>query len=76
MERRKELNDLIWELSSNQLGISEENIGFVMGDDSKKEQEAFIAEIEYQLKQEILIFDGKQSLFFKRTGLMIWEPFK
>jgi len=32
--------------------------------------------IQSLLENETLIFDGEESLFYKRTGLMVWDKFR
>ena len=29
--------------------------------------------VKFLIEDHVIIFDGKESLFFKRSGLMIWE---
>lgn len=67
MKVRKQLNTLINGLTPEQLEQVKVNLG---------ECDCLIEYLVLLLNDEILIFDGKESLFYKRTGLQVWEPFK
>ena len=63
------LAKLIKRLNEEQMQILIKNIS--IGRFANKEY--VIRTVKYLIEDHVVIFDGKESLFFKRSGLMIWE---
>ena len=65
----KALTKLINKLDEAQTKTTIHNIR--MGKFIKKPE--LIKSVKFLIENHTVIYDGKQSLFFKKTGLMIWE---
>jgi len=68
VNRKKKIKEIIDNLGSEKITILVDNIGC-----HDYEIKNVMSIIESLLKREVLIFDGEKSLFFKKTGLMVWE---
>jgi hypothetical protein len=67
MRRTEKLKELLNSLTEEQTVQIAENLG---------ECEDTLGYIELLLLDEILIFDGDKSLFFKKTGVQVFNAFK
>ena len=67
MQRTEKLKELLSGLTEEQTAQIAENLG---------ECEDMLGYIELLLLDEILIFDGVKSLFFKKTGVQVFNAFK
>ena len=66
---KRSLSKLIASLDNEQTAQMYENLAI-------SKTRSLSEAIESLLENETLIFDGKNSLFYKRTGLMVWDKFR